>query len=254
MTESQMYQLASAVSDLTYDTGAENISPGFYENAVRIAEDPAVEDVRERDLDNVVIDPSVVLQAYANTTWESGFDVADERIFDAMDDIYGTDLAYHFSPDKGPDDQVIGSFRDEVEPEEVFESLGDIDADLHYPDHMLDCINGKYSELKQMFRNDDLEYDGQDFTQVKDDINEVRGQIWTGLKQSADQLPVMKNSGSFESYSNTNFNNKDFSEDDLIEKEAKRLDGNTAVATFDAGFIDRDVVGLPPQLIRQMWG
>lgn len=251
-----MYQLASAVSDLTYEGGSETVSPGFYERAVRIAEDPSVEDVRQRDLENVVIDPSVVLEAYANTTWEADFAVADERVFEALEDIYGQDLAYHWSLDDGPDDQVQGVFHDEVGPEGVMEALGDIegDVDLHYPDHMLDCINGKYSELKRKMREGDLEYDSTEFSQVKDDINKVRREIWTGLEQVADQLPVMKNSGFFERYSDTNFSNKNFSEDDLIEDEALKLDGLTAVATFDAGFIDRDVIGLPPQLIRDLWG
>lgn len=249
-----MYELSDAVSNLHYDNGSEKMPVSFYEELVRIPEDDSVEDLRYKELDNVVMDPSMVLQAYDDTTWEITFDVADNRVYNALDDLYGPELAFHWV-ENDTESEVRGTFKDSVEPNEVFESLAELeDVDFYYPDHMMTCLNGKYKELKRDFRSNDLDYEVREFSECKTDINQVRGELITGIKEVAEELPVMSNYGVFEGYSNSNFSNKNVDEDDLIEREAQNLDGMTAISTFDAGFIERDVLGLPPHLINVLWG
>lgn len=256
MTQSQkMYEFANAVADLSYDTDSARIPIDFYGDAMRVAEDETVEDIRDQELDNVVLDPSVVLEPYANTTWEAEFNVYDPRKFNALDELYAEDLAYHWT-EGGEDEGQIGVFEDTVEPEDIFEVFGDLgdEVDFYIPDHMTNCVNGKRDELTRYLRNNELDYDIADgLGQAREDINQIRGELVTGLNQIGKNLPAMANYGVFDSYEETNFNNKNVSEDDLIEKEAEKLDGFTVVATFDQGFIERDIPAFPPNLIDVLW-
>jgi hypothetical protein len=254
--QSRFYDVAEAGSELTYSGNSQDLPFSFYEELVRGNDIESDDRLKDTDIDNVVLDLSTVLSGYHNHSWSSEFDIGEDRVYRTLDNVFGSDLAYHW--ESNDEDFTEGSFHDEVGTREIFRSIAELSdiADVYYPDHMEDGLraarNNHLSDLKsQGFSS------YQEFIKKKDDFNKFCSQIITALNEEAIELHAMRDAGMYEEASNgydsNSFRSLHFTEDDVIQEAAEDLEGNTVIATFDTDFQESGLNAFPPHLIEQIW-
>jgi len=254
--QSRFYDVAEAGSNLSYSGKEQDVPIKFYEELALGNDIQSDEKLKDQEVDNVVLDLSTVLSGYLNHEWTQEFDVGDERMYETLEDIFGTDLAYHW--ESSDTEFVDGTFYDEVGPQEIFESIAELSeqAEIYYPDHTIDGLNA--AKRKHVGELKDQGFGSyQEFRSKKNDYNKFRTQIVSALNSEGSVLHAMRNAGMYEEvnngYDSNSFNSLEITEDDVIIDAAEELDGNTAIATFDQDFIESNTTALPPHLLAQMW-
>lgn len=254
--ESRFYELAQAGSHLSYEGDQEEIPVAFYEELLHENDIESDHQLRDVDIDNVVLDLSTVLSGYLNDGWSNEMEVGGDRVYDTLESVFGQDMAYHWEPSSN--NSLQGVFHDEAGPEEIFRSIGELaeEFDIYHPDHTFDSLNAarrnKLSELRDGGFGSFEEFESQ-----KGDYNKLRNQIVSVLNEESEVLHAMRDAGMYEEVSNqytsNSFDSLDFTEDEIIVDAARELDGRTAIATFDTDFINSDITAMPPHLLAQMW-
>lgn len=254
--QSRFYELSVAGSDLAYEGNDQEIPVEFYEELVLQNDIESESRLKDTEIDNVVLDLSTVLGGYLNHNWETEFDIGDKRAYETLEDVFGSDLAYHW--ENKDTEFVDGTFYDDVGPLEIFQSIADLseNAEIYYPDHTLDGLNAAKSKHISDLRNQGFS-SYEEFSGKKDDYNKFRTQIISALKSEASVLHAMRDAGMYDEVSNrydsNSFKTLNMTEDEVIHDAASELDGNTVIATFDTDFIELDINALPPHLLSQIW-
>lgn len=254
--QSRLYDVAEAASDLSYEGNEQEIPFEFYDNFVRSNDVQSDDPLMDQDIDNIVLDLSTVLSGYMNHSWSKDFEVGDDRVYETIQEVFETDIAYHW--EQADEDFTHGTFHDNVGPEEIFSSIADLsdDAEVYFPDHTMDALNAARDNKMSALRNGGFDSFDQ-YSQKKDDIRKFSSQLATALREEGSVLNAMRDAGMYEEvstgYDSNSFRTLDFTEDDVIEEAARKLDGETAIATFDTDFLESDMAAFPPHLLAQMW-
>lgn len=254
--QSRFYDVAEAGSELAYEGNHQELPFDFYEGLVLENDIESDRRLENEEIDNVVLDLSTLLSGYLNHQWERDFEVGDDRVYETLQDTFGTDLAYHWETSE--DDFNHGTFHDEISPKEIFQSIAELSeqAEIFYPDHTIDSLNAAKNKHVS-----DLKEQGfscyEEFSNKKNDYKKFRTQIISALNSDATELHAMRDAGMYEEasnrYSSNSFKTLNFTEDDVIINAANQLEGTTAIATFDTDFLKSNLTALPPHLLSQIW-
>jgi len=254
--QSRFYELAQAGSDLSYKGNQQEMPIAFYDELLLENDIESDDPLQDEDIDNLVLDLSTVLSGYLNHSWSNEMDVGGDRVYDTLEDVFNSDMAYHW--ENSDSSSIHGIFHDAVSSEEIFRSIAELSeqVDLYHPDHTLDSLNAARSNQLKELRNGGFNSYGQ-YKNQKSDYNKFRNQIVSVLNEESEQLHAMRDAGMYEEvstqYTGKSFDSLNFTEDDIITDAAGKLDGKTAIATFDTDFIDSDLTAMPPHLLAQMW-
>lgn len=255
--QSRFHDVAEAGSRLSYEGNEQDIPFALYEDFVRSNDIQSDDPTMDQYPDNVVLDLSTVLSGYLNHDWSAELEVGDDRVYDTLEEVFGSDLAYHW--ETSDEDFIHGTFHDDVGPREIFRSIAELseEAEVYYPDHAIDAVTAARDNMISDLRDGGFE-SFDEFKTKKDDINKYSSQLVSALRDEANVLHAMRDAGMYEeastSYDGNSFRTLNFTEDDAIEDAARELDGRTAIATFDQDFLESDLTALPPHLLAQMWG
>lgn len=195
--------------------------------------------------DNIVLDPSVVVQSLENTEWVTDFYLNGET--DTLESIYGKDMAQRYKPGTEP------RFMDRENYSEIYsalDSLKNSGADIWYPDHMEDCLRGKRNELEREVRSSMSTAEADHWA---NEFEAMEENIVSTLEAEAYSLPVKEAMG-VKSYTRNGFHSKwsSYTEDDFIIKMSENLGGNTVTATFDSDYIGKNIAAFPPTLLLNL--
>lgn len=208
------------------DPNIAGISSLFYKNS-----DSSI------DPDNIIVDLNVLAKPIFGITNQLKFPI-DRYKIDIEEEIGEINFLSHYN---GIDDE----FRVKTSPCDIFGILKSSDRkgkELYYPNHFSDFLEYHHKEETEGGINEEIIELRDDYINfVESNLNEldVRGAM--DLPEQIPYTPDVMN----EAYVGG-------SEDYYIIEEARKLDGETGITTYDSDFLSHNITAFPPRLLLQL--